>query len=76
MALHHNRRRRKLMTQDSGSQIALANNLEIAKEMAQLGVTRVPVDNFYYREFHYTRLEDALAQVERDRARVGLSQTT
>jgi hypothetical protein len=60
------------MTHENSNQADLAHNLEIANEMAQLGITCVPVDNFFYREFHYTRLEDAVAQVRRDKARVGL----
>ncbi|MEW5424082.1 hypothetical protein [Amorphus sp. 3PC139-8] len=35
-------------------------------EMAEYGITRVPVDHFHYREFRYTNLKDAIAQAERD----------
>ncbi len=35
-------------------------------EMARLGITRVPVDYFYFKEFRYTQLEDALAQARRE----------
>ena len=48
------------------------NDKEISEEMAQYGITRVPVDNFYYREFHYTNLRDAIAQSKRDKIRLGL----
>jgi hypothetical protein len=64
------------MTQDNISKTELAHNSEISNEIAQLGITRIPVDNFYYREFHYTRLEDAIAQMERDKARIGLNPTS
>ena len=47
-------------------------NREIAAEMVRRGISRVPVDNFYYREFHYTTLHDAMAQSTRDRIRLGL----
>ena len=43
-----------------------------AEEMANYGISRIPVDNFYYREFHYTNLRDAVAQAKRDRIRLGL----
>ncbi len=44
----------------------------IAEEMANYGIARVPIDNFYYREFHYTNLCDAVAQARRDRIRLRL----
>ena len=44
----------------------------IAEEMANYGITRVPIDNFYYREFHYTNLRDAITQAKHDRIRLGL----
>jgi hypothetical protein len=61
------------MTYESSNGGDLAQNLEIAKEMAQLGITNIPIDNFYYREFHYTNLKDAIAQSVRDKIRVGLA---
>lgn len=42
-----------------------------SEEMARHGITCVPVDNFYYREFHYTNLKDAVAQAMRDKAQIG-----
>lgn len=39
-------------------------------EMALHGITCIPVDNFYYREFHYTNLNDAIAQSMRNKARL------
>lgn len=41
-------------------------------EMALHGITCIPVDNFYYREFHYTNLNDAIAQATRDELRRGV----
>lgn len=34
-------------------------------EMAKHGITRVPVDYFYYGGFRYTNLEDAVAEAKR-----------
>lgn len=45
---------------------------EIPAEMAEYGISCIPLDNFYYREFHYTNLRDAIAQAKRDRVRLGL----
>jgi len=41
--------------------------------LAQYGITCVPVNNYYYQEFHYTNLKDAIAQSMRDKARLGLN---
>jgi hypothetical protein len=49
-----------------------ADKEEVYRELAQLGIRCVPVDNFYYREFHYTNLEDAVAAATRDKIRAGL----
>ena len=40
---------------------------EAAKEMAKYGITRVPIDYFYYGDFRYTNLKDAVAQAKRQR---------
>jgi hypothetical protein len=64
------------MTHQSGIPAELAHNGEIAKELEQLGITCIPVDNFYYREYHYTNLKDAVAQSTRDKIRVGLRPAT
>jgi len=40
--------------------------------MAQYGITCIPADNFYYREYHYTNLKDAVAQARRDKVWLGL----
>lgn len=45
---------------------------ETAEEMAMYGITRVPVDHYYYRGFHYTNLRDAMAQSKHDKRRLGL----
>ena len=42
--------------------------LDVEQEMAELGITRVPVDYFHYKEFRYTSLKDAIAQARRDQA--------
>jgi hypothetical protein len=38
---------------------------EAAEQMAKYGITRVPVDYFYYGDFRYTNLKDAVAQAKR-----------
>jgi hypothetical protein len=39
---------------------------EALQEMDRYGIVRVPADSFFYREFRYTNLNDALAQARRD----------
>ena len=39
---------------------------EITEELAKYGITRVPVDYFYYGKYRYTNLEDAVAEAKRD----------
>jgi hypothetical protein len=39
------------------------------QEMAQHGITRVPHDYFYYGEFRYTNLNDAIEQAKRQERR-------
>lgn len=41
-------------------------DLEAEREMARLGIVRLPADYFRYRDFRYTNLQDALAQARRD----------
>jgi hypothetical protein len=36
-----------------------------AEDMAKYGITRVPTDYFHYKEYRYTRLDDAIAQAKR-----------
>jgi hypothetical protein len=37
-------------------------------EMLCAGITRVPADMFYYKDYKYTNLKDAMAQSKRDTA--------
>jgi hypothetical protein len=37
-----------------------------AELMARYDITRVPADYFIYRQYRYTKLQDAVAQAERD----------
>jgi kynurenine formamidase len=39
---------------------------EITEELAKYGITRVPVDYFYFGKYRYTNLEDAVAEAKRD----------
>jgi hypothetical protein len=39
------------------------------QEMSELGIIRVPVDYFHYKEFRYTHLTDAIAEAKRDENR-------
>jgi len=41
---------------------------ELPELLAKYGITCVPINNYYYREFHYTNLKDAIAQSVRDKA--------
>ena len=42
---------------------------EAEAEMERLGITRVPVDYFHWREFRYTNLNDAIAQAKMAQAK-------
>lgn len=55
------------MRQETNEQAGSETRLE---EMARYGITCIPVDNFYYREFHYTTLKDAVAQAMRDKVQM------
>ena len=35
------------------------------EEMAKYGITRVSIDYFHFKEYRYTRLDDAIAQAKR-----------
>jgi hypothetical protein len=37
-----------------------------AELMARYDITRVPADYFIYRQYRYTKLQDAVAQAKRD----------
>jgi hypothetical protein len=36
-----------------------------AEDMAKYGITRVSTDYFYYKEYRYTSVDDAIAQAKR-----------
>ena len=40
--------------------------METAEEIMRYGITLTPIDNYYYRGFHYTNFKDAVAQARRD----------
>lgn len=44
----------------------IRRDLALAAEMTARGIIRVPIDYFHYKSFRYTRLEDAIAQANRD----------
>lgn len=46
--------------------ITEADLLATEAEMVKYGIKRVPLDYFYYRQFRYTNLEDAVSQAKRD----------
>jgi hypothetical protein len=39
---------------------------DVAEAATKYGITRVPVDYFYYKQYRYTNLSDAIAQAKRD----------
>jgi hypothetical protein len=39
---------------------------DASAEMARYGITRVPADMYYYRDYRYAKLGDAVAQAKRD----------
>jgi hypothetical protein len=41
-------------------------SLKVRQEMDRYGIVRVPADNFFYRDFRYTNVQDALAQAKHD----------
>jgi len=41
---------------------------EVSDKMTKYGITRVPVDYFYYGRYRYTTLDDAVAEAKRDQA--------
>jgi len=38
----------------------------VAELMVRYGITRVPADQFHYKNYRYSRLGDAIAQAKRD----------
>ena len=52
--------------QQSAIDLGPAVSPEITEELAKYGITRAPVDYFYYGKYRYTNLEDAVAEAKRD----------
>ena len=46
-----------------------AKTQEELEETPRLGIARVPVDWFHFREFRYTNLKDSIAEAKRQEAR-------
>ena len=38
------------------------------EQMARFGIVKVPADQYHYRDWRYSKLDDALAQARRDAA--------
>lgn len=38
-----------------------------AEQMALYGITRVPADQYRYKDYRYSKLSDAIAQAKRDK---------
>ena len=55
------------MTSSANLDSALPTGQDLVEQMAKYGITRIPVDYFYYNEFRYTRLEDAISHAKRQR---------
>lgn len=51
--------------QRAGNASSPTSSPQTAEELAKYGITRVPVDYFYYGGFRYTNLDDAVAQAKR-----------
>jgi len=54
------------MTLDKQTEAGGSVDQSRADEMTKYGITRVPIDYYYYRTFRYTNLGDAIAQAERE----------
>jgi len=54
--------KRQQAPKDSGPAVSP----EITEELAKYGITRTPVDYFYYGKYRYTSLKDAVAEAKRD----------
>jgi len=59
------------MTDEALAPKDLVSEKELPELLAKYGITCIPINNFYYREFHYTNLKDAIAQSIRDKTRPG-----
>lgn len=53
------------MTDENTDNSHSTMNGEDAKEMQKFGITRTPVDYFYFGKYRYTDLKDAIAQARR-----------
>ena len=38
----------------------------LSDQMARYGITRVPTEQYHYKEYRYAKLSDAIAQAKRD----------
>jgi len=56
------------MSSENYDELASAFGTDIAEEMQKFGVTRVTTDYFYYKEFRYTNVKDAIAQAKRQQS--------
>jgi hypothetical protein len=43
------------------------NEAAAAEQMALYGITRVPADQYRYKEYRYSKLSDAIAQAKRNK---------
>ena len=59
------------MTDEALTPKVEASEKDSPELLAKYGITCVPINNYYYREFHYTNLMDAIAQSIRDKAAPG-----
>jgi hypothetical protein len=53
------------MTLADRKEASPAFSTDATEEMAKHGITRVPIDYYYYGGFRYTNLEDAVAEAKR-----------
>jgi hypothetical protein len=56
------------MSSENYDELASAFGPEVAEEMLKLGITRVSIDHFHYKDFRYTNVKDAIAQAKRQQA--------
>lgn len=56
------------VTQDAETEATFLHR-SVEVEMDEYGIKRVPVDYFYYREFRYTNVKDAIAMAKRDKGK-------
>ena len=56
------------MTSIDKKELDVSMSSEASDKMTKYGITRVPVDYFYYGRYRYTALDDAVAEAKRDQA--------